>query len=215
MKLAASLDVNGCSIKDGDKVFTLPSATGTLATIADIPQGSFIFKGIATAISQDSTTLTVNGEFVVASSGNIGHVYQLDDEELVSNGNIWVNLGPDLSTYQKITDNTLVTTNKTVSGAINELNGKIQRANILVMNFYTDIEWAQWHSLMGAIRITNYQASNIATASITIGNGSQQNFISLMTDPGYINIPTDTSVIFDVTKTTTGNASISLTYITL
>ena len=215
MKLAASLDVNGLPLKDGDKVFTLPSATGTLATIADIPKGSFIFKGIATAISPDNTTLTVLEESIVASSDNIGHVYQLDDEELVSNGSVWVNLGPDLSIYQRITDNTLVTTSKTVSGAINELNGKIQRANILVMNFYTDIEWAQWHSLMGAIRITNYQASNIATASITIGNGSQQNFISLMTDPGYINIPTDTSVIFDVTKTTTGNASISLTYITL
>ena len=215
MKLAASLDVNGLPLKDGNKVFTLPSATGTLATIADIPQGSFVIKGVATAVSQDNTTLTVGGESVIASSENKGWVYQLDDEELVSNGSIWVNLGPDLSTYQKITDNSLTTTSKTVSGAINELSGKIQRANILVMNFYTDIEWAQWHSIMGAIRITNYQATNIATATITIGNGSQQNFISLMSDPGYINISADTSVVFDVTKTTTGNASISLTYITV
>ena len=215
MKLAASLDVNGNTLKDGNKVFTLPSATGTLATIADIPQGSFVFKGTATAISQDNTTLTVDGSPVVASPSNVGHVYQLDEEEVVSNGSLWINLGPDLSTYQKSTDNTLVTTDKTIPGAINELNGKIQRANILVMNFYTDIECAQWHSIMGAIRINNYLATNIATANITIGNGSQQNFITLMSNPGYIDIPANSQVIFDVTKTATGNASISLTYITL
>ena len=215
MKLAASLDVNGNTLKDGNKVFTLPSATGTLATIADIPQGSFIFKGTATSLSQDETTLTVDGVDIVASTTNIGHVYQLDEEEVVSNGNIWVNLGPDLSNYQKKSDISLVTTDKTVTGAINELNGKIQRANILVMNFYTDIEWAQWHSIMGAIRINGYIASNIATANITIGNGSTQDFISLMTNQGYVDIPADNSVVFDVTKTATGNASISLTYVTV
>ena len=74
MKLAASLDVNGNKLKDGNKEFTLPSATGTLATIADIPQGSWTFCGLATAISSNYTTLTVNGSSVVASSSNIGNV---------------------------------------------------------------------------------------------------------------------------------------------
>ena len=93
MKLAASLDVNGNKLKDGNKEFTLPSATGTLATIADIPQGSWTFCGSATAISSNYTTLTVNGSPVVASSGNIGNVYQLETDEYVSNGQVWVRLG--------------------------------------------------------------------------------------------------------------------------
>jgi hypothetical protein len=93
MKLAASLDVNGNTLKDGNKVFTLPSAAGTLATLSDIPQWSFVFKGTATAISSDYTTITVNSTTIVASSTNVGHVYQIDSEEYVSNGSVWVCLG--------------------------------------------------------------------------------------------------------------------------
>ena len=63
--------------------------------------GAFKFKGNAEAISADETTLTVDGEPVVASSENVGWVYQIDDAEYASNGQIWVKLGfnADLTNY--------------------------------------------------------------------------------------------------------------------
>jgi len=63
--------------------------------------GTFKFKGNAEAISADETTLTVNGEPVVASSANTGYVYQIDDAEYASNGEKWVKLGfnIDLTNY--------------------------------------------------------------------------------------------------------------------
>lgn len=98
MKIAASLDMNGLPLKDGSKVFTLPSATGTLATLADIPKGSFIIKGEATSVSQDNTTLvTTKGETIVAGSENIGWVFQLGNDEYVSNGSVWVRLGQEIN----------------------------------------------------------------------------------------------------------------------
>lgn len=127
MKLAASLDVNGNKIKDGDKVYSMPSVAGTLAVLSDIPKGSFVIMGTATAISQDKTTLTVDGEPVIASQSNLGHVYQIGEDELVSNGEEWIVLGAeiDLSEYQQKTDQLLTTVDKTVVGAINELKEDI------------------------------------------------------------------------------------------
>ena len=65
--------------------------------------GAFKFKGEAESISADETTITVNGENIVASSGNTGDVYQINDEEYASNGEKWVKLGfnVDLSEYAK------------------------------------------------------------------------------------------------------------------
>ena len=127
MKLAASLDVNGNKIKDGNKVYSMPSVAGTLAVLSDIPKGSFVIKGTATAISQDKTILTVDGELVIASQSNLGHVYQIGEEEFVSNGEEWIVLGAeiDLSGYQQKTDQLLTTVDKTVVGSINELKEEI------------------------------------------------------------------------------------------
>lgn len=127
MKLAASLDVNGNKIKDGNKVYSMPSVAGTLAVLSDIPKGSFVIKGTATAISQDKTILTVDGEPIIADQSNLGHVYQIGEEEFVSNGEEWIVLGAeiDLSEYQQKTDQLLTTVDKTVVGAINELKEEI------------------------------------------------------------------------------------------
>lgn len=127
MKLAASLDINGNNIIDGNKVYSMPSVAGTLAVLSDIPKGSFVIMGTATAISQDNTTLTVDGEPVIASQSNLGHVYQIGKDELVSNGEEWIVLGAeiDLSGYQQKTDQLLTTGDKTVVGAINELKEEI------------------------------------------------------------------------------------------
>lgn len=127
MKLAASLDVNGNKIKDGNKVYSMPSVAGTLAVLSDIPKGSFVIKGTATAISQDKTILTVDGEPIIADQSNLGHVYQIGEDEFVSNGEEWIVLGAeiDLSEYQQKTDQLLTTVDKTVVGAINELKEEI------------------------------------------------------------------------------------------
>lgn len=214
MKLAASLDVNGNKIKDGDKVYSLPRVTGTLAVLSDIPEGSFVLKGTATAISQDETTLTVNGEPLVASQDNLGHVYQIGEEEFVSNGSEWIALGAeiDLSAYQQKTDQLLTTTNKTIVGAINEIDNKVTRANLISMNFYDGIEWAQWYTVMGSIRINNVQTLNISRAYITVGNNTRQDFLSIMSTTGYLEIPANVSVVFDIEKTADGNSAMSITY---
>lgn len=214
MKLAASLDVNGNKIKDGNKVYSMPSVAGTLAVLSDIPKGSFVIKGTATAISQDKTILTVDGKPVIASQSNLGHVYQIGEDEFVSNGEEWIVLGAeiDLSEYQQKTDQLLTTVDKTIVGAINEINNKVIKANLISMNFYDDIEWAQWHTVMGSIRINYVQTLNINKAYITIGNNTRQDFLNIMATTGYIDIPANTSVIFDVEKTVDGNSAISITY---
>jgi hypothetical protein len=142
MKLAASLDVNGNKIKDGNKVYSMPSVAGTLAVLSDIPKGSFVIKGTATAISQDKTILTVDGEPVIASQSNLGYVYQIGEEEFVSNGEEWIVLGAevDLSEYQQKTDQLLTTVDKTVVGAINELKEEIAQGgggSADLTNYYT------------------------------------------------------------------------------
>lgn len=142
MKLAASLDVNGNKIKDGNKVYSMPSVAGTLAVLSDIPKGSFVIKGTATAISQDKTILTVDGEPVIASQSNLGHVYQIGEEEFVSNGEEWIVLGAevDLSEYQQKTDQLLTTVDKTIVGAINELKEEIAQGgggSADLTNYYT------------------------------------------------------------------------------
>lgn len=148
MKLAASLDINGNKIKDGDKVYSMPSVAGTLAVLSDIPKGSFVIMGTATAISQDKTILTVDGEPVIASQSNLGHVYQLGEDELVSNGEEWIVLGAeiDLSEYQQKTDQLLTTVDKTVVGAINELKEDIDdiiAGSTDLTNYYTKEETDQ------------------------------------------------------------------------
>lgn len=214
MKLAASLDVNGNKIKDGNKVYSMPSVAGTLAVLSDIPKGSFVIMGTATAISQDNTTLTVDGEPLIASQSNLGHVYQIGEDEFVSNGEEWIVLGAevDLSEYQQKTDQLLTTVDKTIVGAINEINNKVIKANLISMNFYDNIEWAQWYTVMGSIRINYVQTLNINKAYITIGNNTKQDFLNIMTTTGYIDIPANTSVIFDVEKIVDGNSAISITY---
>lgn len=63
--------------------------------------GLFHFVDSAEAISDDFTTITYNGEPVVASEDNVGEVYQIGDKEYASNGEKWVELGfnIDLSAY--------------------------------------------------------------------------------------------------------------------
>lgn len=65
--------------------------------------GVFKFKGSATTVSQDGTTISGGdaGAGVVASDANNGWVYQIGDKEYVSNGSTWELLGfiMDLSNY--------------------------------------------------------------------------------------------------------------------
>lgn len=55
--------------------------------------GAFHFVGEAESISADETTITVNGENILASDTNVGDVYQIGDKEYASNGKKWVKLG--------------------------------------------------------------------------------------------------------------------------
>ena len=104
MKLISDLDVNGKSIINGDFTLLIPSidATETIATQKDIKDevgklgGVFSFKGDATSISLDKTTITVDGVDIVADSTNTNHSYQIEDKEYASNGEIWVELGLNL-----------------------------------------------------------------------------------------------------------------------
>ena len=85
---------NASDVYTKDEVYTKEETDAKVA-------GAFKFKGNAEAISEDETTLTVNGEPVVASESNIGFVYQIDDAEYASNGSKWVKLGfnIDLTNY--------------------------------------------------------------------------------------------------------------------
>lgn len=55
--------------------------------------GVFHFVGNADAVSSDFTTITVNGEDILASAENEGDVYQIGEVEYASNGSVWVKLG--------------------------------------------------------------------------------------------------------------------------
>ena len=79
---------------DADDVYTKEEVDAKVV-------GLFHFVGSAEAISEDKTTITVNGEDIVASSDNEGEVYQIGDAEYASNGTIWEKLGfnIDLSEY--------------------------------------------------------------------------------------------------------------------
>ncbi len=72
-----------------------PDANNTInITASDLGvAGAFHFAGTATAISQDGTTLTVDGQSVVAGSSNIGYVYTLGTAEYASDGATWKLLG--------------------------------------------------------------------------------------------------------------------------
>lgn len=65
--------------------------------------GVFKFKGTATTVSSDRTTISGGdaGAGVVAAEANNGWVYQIDEKEYVSNGSVWELLGfvIDLSNY--------------------------------------------------------------------------------------------------------------------
>lgn len=161
MKLAASLDVNGNKIKDGNKVYSMPSVAGTLAVLSDIPKGSFVIKGTATAISQDKTTLTVDGEPVIASQSNLGHVYQIGEEEFVSNGEEWIVLGAeiDLSEYQKKTDQLLTTVDKTIVGAINGIKSTLS-------DTYTKSEVDALVAESGSVDLTDYYTKEQVDSNI-------------------------------------------------
>lgn len=55
---------------------------------------SFQFKGQAKKVSSDKTTIILlDNTSIIASKENIGHVYQINDEEWASNGEVWVKLG--------------------------------------------------------------------------------------------------------------------------
>lgn len=77
-----------------DEVYTKEEVDAKVA-------GVFHFAGEADAISNDGTTVTVNGEDIVASEENVGDVYQIGEKEYASNGEKWVELGfnIDLSDY--------------------------------------------------------------------------------------------------------------------
>lgn len=57
--------------------------------------GAFHFKGVASGISEDGTTIYGEdaGDGIVASEDNLGNVYQIEDKEYASNGSTWVELG--------------------------------------------------------------------------------------------------------------------------
>lgn len=57
--------------------------------------GAFHFKGVAEEISADGKVISGGdaGSGITASESNLGDVYQIEDKEYASNGNIWVELG--------------------------------------------------------------------------------------------------------------------------
>lgn len=63
--------------------------------------GVFHFVDNADSVSADETTISYNGEDIVASEENAGDVYQIGDAEYASNGSKWVKLGfnIDLTDY--------------------------------------------------------------------------------------------------------------------
>ena len=73
---------------DKDDVYTKEEIDAKIA-------GAFHFKGIASGISDDLTTIYGEdaGDGIVASEENLGDVYQIIDKEYASNGSVWVELG--------------------------------------------------------------------------------------------------------------------------
>lgn len=73
---------------DKDNVYTKEEIDAKIA-------GAFHFKGVASGISDDLTTIYGEdaGDGIVASEENLGDVYQIGDKEYASNGSVWVELG--------------------------------------------------------------------------------------------------------------------------
>lgn len=73
---------------DKDNVYTKEEIDAKIA-------GAFHFKGVASGISDDLTTIYGEdaGDGIVASEENLGYVYQIGDKEYASNGSVWVELG--------------------------------------------------------------------------------------------------------------------------
>lgn len=73
---------------DKDNVYTKEEIDAKIA-------GAFHFKGVASGISEDLTTIYGEdaGDGIVASEENLGDVYQIGDKEYASNGSVWVELG--------------------------------------------------------------------------------------------------------------------------
>ena len=93
-----AIDGNGEEIDALVKALNLKADKENVYTKEEIDAkivGAFHFKGVATDISADKKIISGAdaGSGITASESNLGNVYQIDDKEYASNGNIWVELG--------------------------------------------------------------------------------------------------------------------------
>ena len=80
------------------------------------------------------------------------------------------------TTFQPITDNTLETNSKTVSGAINEVLGVVNsvRQRAYTLDFGTNSEFAQDSNLLGSITINRILTQNVSALYLSYGSVVRQ-----------------------------------------
>ena len=112
----------------------------------------------------------------------------------------------DISGKQDKTDNSLLTTAKTIVGAINELFNRIAEAlsfakvRTYTLDFGTAGELFQDVNMLGAITINELQAFNVAHLYVTYGNVSHQEID--LTQPVSLNVANHVNIIWEIVRTT-------------
>ena len=105
-------------------------------------------------------------------------------------------------------DDQLTTVSKTIVGAINELN----KARIIAVNFYEDVDYAMWHNLMGDIQITAIDMHNVNAAFISDGNTLvRENIVTLLAN-GPITIAPGSDVTFEIERANSGFSAVTVAY---
>ena len=142
---------------------------------------------------QRSWTLGTWGEWTVNEYSYNGHTHTTDDIEE----------SEDLNTKAK-----------TLVEAINEVHGMAGLGRILAINFYdNEADYAQWHNLIGDIKVTAIQKTNIAFAYISDGSGLvKQNIETLLAQDGGIELQSGSPVTIEIMRQTEGFAALTLTF---
>ena len=114
-----------------------------------------------------------NLQCVFSSTGNIFTRLKNPNSE---SWDPWCVINGDLSSYQKIIDNTLETTSNTVPGAINEILGVVNslKQRAYTLDFGTDSELAQDSNLLGSITINQILTQNVSALYLSYGSVVRQ-----------------------------------------
>lgn len=113
-----------------------------------------------------------------------------------------------VSDKQDKISNELTTENKTIVGAINEVN----KSRIIAINYYDVLDYAMWHNLIGDIQITAIDMTNIKAAFISDGDTLVRSNIVQMLANGSISIANGKPITIEIERSYEGFAALTLKY---